>query len=366
MAMNGSSPAGMRPVRAVPAHCLPMPTRGHETRPMKHLFLVHSYITCLVARQVVAREGLSPEDVAFLTTRNFTPQDLPYPQARAAQTPRIKGSMAHRIRLGWQVVKTQDRLVHQLTGGESFHLYTPQTMERYIQIIRSNPGCTGFSYLEEGLNSYCTRAEIERTHPPTEPGLKEKITYRFRVRESRFFDDGYSRVYGVSNEVFPDLSNRVVLENVFAKPVDTRLASVENILALDALTIHRRIRLESLLVALRRLGMHLSSGGVTQIHYKLHPAQIESGEGDRIRTTLHEGGVRAVQLPDQVCLEELAYARPDIRYFVNLSSVGLYASLQGCTVFSYANWVAQAEPGFTRYIELTPAVFRDHVEFFPA
>lgn len=332
---------------------------------MKHVFFVHSYITDLVARRVVEVEHLSPQDVVFLNARNFTSLNLPYRRADVSLLAKVKGSLPRRILVGWREVKARDRQLLRLTGGAAFHLYTPQTMERYIQVIRSHAGCAGFSYLEEGLNSYCTRAEIERTHPPTEPRFREKLGFRFRVRESRFFEDGYTRVYGVSSEVFPDLSNRVVLTDVFSKTRDEQFAEIENILALDALTVHRRIRLKSLLAAITRLAAFLHSERITTIHYKLHPAQDAGTEGVAIQAALREGGVRAVQLPDHVCLEELANARPGIRYFVNLSSVGLYAAIMGCRVFSYASWVAQAEPGFATYIELTPRVFKDKVEFLP-
>ncbi len=43
-------------------------------------------------------------------------------------------------------------------------MYTPQTGWRSIQIIKSSKLCTGFSFLEEGLYSYCSRGEMERRH----------------------------------------------------------------------------------------------------------------------------------------------------------------------------------------------------------
>jgi len=134
------------------------------------------------------------------------------------------------------------------------------------------------------------------------------------------------------------------------------------VLVFDSLSVYRRIGLDSLLNALRRLLERLSAEGVAHLHYKLHPAQVGSDEQQQIEATLAASGIPVQRLDDRLSLEGLALARPQTRFYVNLSSVGLYAALFGAPVFSYAQWVVELEPGFQRYLDQSPRVFAEHVE----
>ena len=130
----------------------------------------------------------------------------------------------------------------------------------------------------------------------------------------------------------------------------------------DSLAVYRRIKLATLVAALRRLFARLREEPVASLHYKLHPAQIGTDEQTVIEDALNAAGLPVLRLADEVSLEGLALARPATRWFVSLSSVGLYAALFGCPVYSYARWIAEIEPAFQRYIEQTPRVFAEHVE----
>ncbi len=330
----------------------------------EHLFLVHSHITYLVAMRVMNFGGLDPQRVAFLTPRSYRAPDTATRQIPVSYEA-VPASRRERrdVRRGWYALRVVDGLLADLTGGRSFHLYTPQTMQPLVQVLKSHPRCEGFSFLEEGLNSYCTRTEIERTHPPPSPlPLWQRIAYRNRLRTGRFFDEGHCRAYGVSPETFPGMDNRVVLDDVIPPASPEQAAGVETVLVLDALSVHRRVRLESVLTALRRVLGQVKSGGISSMHYKFHPAQLGTEEVTAVETVLAESGISAHRLADDISLEGLARAKPDTRYFVNLSSIGLYAAHFGCPVFSYAQWVAQAEPEFARFIAFTPRVFLDRVE----
>jgi hypothetical protein len=328
----------------------------------EHLFIVHSHITYLVAKRVIEQEGLDVRRVAFLTARGFStgePLATVFPVAYhiVPRSRKKRRSIAH----AWRALRIIDRFLVSLTHGRRFYLYTPQTMEFFIQILRTSRWCAAFSFIEEGLYSYCTRAEIERIHPPTQPGLCERFAYRNRIRPARFFDTGHAKAYGVSPKVFPDLGHCVVLDNVFPAASQAEAADIQNVIAFDSLSVHKRVRLESVLVALRRVLAHLRSEGATGVHYKFHPAQWGTDEVPAIESLFLKSGIPAKRLRDDLSLESLARARPEIRYFVNLSSVGLYAALFGCPVFSYAAWVAQEESEFATLIQLTPRVFLDSV-----
>ena len=332
-----------------------------------HLFLVHSHITHIVARAVVGQQRLNPERVAFLYARGFnpgpaTPAETPI-QSRRFDFELVPTSRKQRpsIAQGWQTLARIDALLRELTGKRRFHLYTPQTMEHIAQVLKNSRACSGFSFIEEGLYSYCSRAGMARTHPPRTPRRWERFAYRNRIRRSQFFDPGNEHAYGVSDAVFPDLDGRVVLSGLFPTASAAQTEGIGHVLVFDSLSVYRRIAVDTLLSALQRLFERLRQQQVPLLHYKLHPAQLGSPEQALIEIALQHSGLPVRRLDDSLSLEGLAQARPQTRFYVNLSSVGLYAALFGAEVYSYANWVAVLEPDFQHYIDLTPSVFSSHI-----
>lgn len=332
-----------------------------------HLFLVHSHITYLVARAVIDQRGLATEQVGFFALRGFLPPadgrfDAPLVGFDHDLVPRRRKQRPS-MRRAREMLADVDRQLTRLTGGRRFHLYTPQTMEPNIQVLKNSRACAGFSFIEEGLHSYCTRAQIERSHSPRPARLWERLAYRNRVRNARFFDPGNCAAYGVHPAVFPDLHGRRVLDRAIVA-IDPRLAAgVEHLLVFDSLASYRRIRLHSLLAVLQRLLDWLAASGVDRLHYKLHPAQVGTDEQRTVEALLNRAGLRVERLADALSLEGLARARPDTNWYVNLSSAGFYAALFGATVHSFAPWVAAQEPPFQRYIDLAPPVFSEYVRF---
>jgi len=343
-----------------------------DASPGSHLFLVHSHITYIVARAVVAKRGLDPQRVMFLTARGFSPPPaepgspryrlVPFEFTLVPRRRKDRPSMLQ----GWRTLAAIDRLLSEAGAGRGFHFYTPQTMEHIAQVLKNSPACNGFSFIEEGLYSYCTREEMDARHTPRQPRLWERLAYRNRIRASHFFDPGHAQAYGVHEAVFPGMAGRVVLDDAFPPLADPGMAEgVSDVLVFDSLAVYRHIRLDSLLAALRRLLAGLNEEGIRCLHYKFHPAQVGTAEQTAIEDALNGAGFPVRRLPDEVSLEGLALARPDdqaaIRWFVSLSSVGLYAALFGCPVYSFAPWIAEVEPEFQRIIDQTPTVFGRYV-----
>lgn len=333
---------------------------------MQHLFVIHSPITRFVAEAAAAHERLDPARVAFLLARaadggDAAAQRIPIAYGDVPDSPRsLREAFACR-----RAVRRVDALLARAARGGGFHLYVPQTMERWIQIARSHPACAGFSLLEEGLYSYCTPAEIARTLPPMRHRRWDRIGYGGRVGPASFFEPGHTRAYAVSDEAFPGLAHRSVLPDAIPRAPAALAAGIDHVLVLDALTSQRRVRLESLLETLERLCAALREQGVRRLHFKLHPEQQGTPEGAGIERALAAAGpgLEAVPLASGLALESVARARPDSRWYVNLSSVGLYAALAGCTVQSFARWIAEREPGFAEQLARTPQAFARRVRF---
>jgi len=330
-----------------------------------HLFLVHSHITHLVARAVVRHHQLDPAKVVFLVARGFAvPANADGPIRSVSfgyeLVPR-KRKQRPSMWQGWKILAGITAQLRQLTAGHGFHFYTPQTLEPLAQVLKHHSDCRSFSFIEEGLHSYCTRAEIGRTHPLRRPRLWERLAYLDRTGPAMFFDPGYRHAYGVAAAVFPDLERRVVLDDVFLPADPQRVDGIDQVLVFDSLAVYRRMRQQTLIDVVQRLLQQLSDEQAGVLHYKFHPAQAGTPEQSAIEAVLRQGGIETRRLDDDIALEGVALARPQTRFYVNLSSVGLYAALLGANAWSFAPWVAEVEPEFQRYIDLTPKVFGEHV-----
>ena len=339
---------------------------------MRHLFLVQSPVTDLVARGVAAFEGLAPERTLRLVVRGLAgtatradPAGGPTGVLEPVRLGRGLDVLERRRRL-----RAFDRRVDRLTAGERFHAYVPQTRLRWIQALLSHSGCSGFSFVEEGLASYRTRPEVAAMYPADALGLLGWLCYGRRVGRGEFFAPGHARAYGLTEASFPDLPRRVVVP--WPAPCGEPPSAFQDrplgtVLVFDGLSRSGTVRIESVLCAVGRALDVLAERGVERVHYKLHPAQLGSDEVERVAAALaRRERPRVERLPDDLVLEELAAARRDVRLLVNLSSAGLYAALLGRTVESYAPFVVDEEPAFAVHVRALPRVFRERVRFLGA
>ena len=335
---------------------------------MRHFFLVHSAITYLVAKRVVSAEGIDPESVRLLLSRRFTPDDDTFRSVAVPYTFKPESFPQQ-----WRLVDSRRRLreldafVERVSGGDSFHLYLAQSGQRFIQLLKTHPRCAGFSWLEEGLASYLDDAELEAIEPTRSPSVSDRLGYRGRIGVANFYDPGHDRAYAVSPGAFPGKKRVCVLNDVFPSAAQNAVRDLEWLLACDGLVAHRRLREDSYLKGLERFLQELGELGVEHLHYKAHPAQVAQ---DRLapveaclRRSAARGGPTPVRLPDTTLLECLAFAKPSLRFVVNLSSVAVYAGAAGCRVVSFAPYICDAEPEFSNLIEAAPRAFREAVEF---
>lgn len=334
-----------------------------------HVFVVHSHIAHWVARAVMAHERLDPGRVTVLAGRGMDAAAAELrPIPLAIEAVRESPGTLREVWRARRWLGALDRRLAAATRRRSFHLYLPQTVERALQALRSHPRCAGFSFLEEGLFSYCTSVEMDQIVPPPRIRRGDRLAFGGRVGAAHFFEPGHARAYGIHPAVFPGLAGRVVLSDAVPPPAAATHPRIRNVIAFDALSATRQVQVESVCSALERLLDRLAAEGETHLHYKLHPAQAGHREVAALESALQRRSptLAAERLPDALSLEGLAWARRDVRFFVNLSSVGFYAALAGCPAFSWARWVVDAEPGFARVVARVPRVFSEHVRFLDA
>lgn len=339
---------------------------------MKHIFLIHSHITREVAWAIIRRERVALGDVVFLLDRKFessedgvrvVPLDLPDQYFLIYKNP---------LR-GWHHLQRIRAFIDDLSSGD-FCCYFPHTYSEFANLAVSHPRCRGYSLMEEGLWSYFPVSRMNEVVQPAILGWKQRLLSRVfylgRFKDRYFCKDDYLSVYCTSEKAFPGFARKTVIELGFSEAGDqvTKLpGSPRKVIALDSV-VETRVVTELDFMAgfeqlVEKLTERLGEGEI--VYLKRHPYQYVKPEfSDRLISYLkqkiptHE--VR--ELAGEVSLEKMALSGR-VEFYLNVSSVSIYASRLGSKVYSYARSIGRSSPEFMRRLEQLPQVFHESVEF---
>lgn len=343
---------------------------------MKHIFYIHSFITYLVSKEVIKYYQLPVASCIFLYGRDFKPatplaglveEEIPY-----SHHPVKSFTVKRLFWQSWAELWAFDRYVKKLTRGQPFLLYTNQTGIDFICLFLTHKHCHGFSFLEEGVFSYHKQAVVNHILCPA--GYATLIyktlllmNYGGRLTWNKFFySPGYTHVYGISPDAFPDFARKVLLTCPFTNSEEK--GDYQNILVLDGAEAYGLVSNESMIAALRDALHKLVQKGVQHLSVKYHPEQLKN----RVALTKYQAlfqefatKIAIQELPQEVCLELIAGNQQikKVEFYVFLSSVGLYAGLCGRKAFSFAKLVVKYEPTYDNRLQLLPAIYKNLVEF---
>ncbi len=333
---------------------------------MKHVFLVHSGITEFVAQAVGRQQRISREDSFFLCSRGHVPADAAarWTPIDYRHNPESFPSRANPLR-SRALRRRFDRAVAEWAGGERFVFYTPQTSQRFMQLLMSHPLCAGFSFIEEGLGSYKTREEVDRAEPPRQLSRWDQVCFGARLRDGHFFADGHRQAFGIRDEVFPGFAGRVILDGVFDRVAAGLPEDVECVLVLSGLPAYGLLDLGDETRALERALDDCQARGIRRIHYRFHPAFTGSPLVAPYRALFarHAERFTFAELPSRVVLEAMRPSDGGLVVLTNVSSIAIYAARNGCSVLSYARYVAVENPPFGETIADLPDVFHRSVHY---
>ena len=339
---------------------------------MKHIFLIHSHITREVAWAVIRHEHIALSDVVFVLDRKFetkesgirvVPLDLPDEYFLIYKNP---------FR-GWCHLRRIWQFIDDLSPGD-FRCYFPHTYSELADLVMSHSRCRGYGLMEEGLWSYFPAKMMNEVVPPAILGWRQRllsrIFYMGRFKDRFFCKDDYLSVYGTSEKAFPDFARKIVVELAFPGAVDEARhlpVSVRKVIVLDSV-VETKVVTEGDFMAgfdqlVEKLTERLGEGEI--VYLKRHPYQYVKPEfSDRLiahlKRKVHAHEVR--ELASEVSLEKMALT-DRVEFYLNVSSVSVYASRLGSKVYSYARSIGRSSPEFMRHVDRLPQVFHESVEF---
>lgn len=343
---------------------------------MKHIFFIHSPITHVVALEVIRIKKLQDLDIIYFTHRGF---QIRQPGINIVAFPYQWAPEPFRFQLNfiqsWNRIQRFDAFLNQLTSNTDFHVYLPHSGFRVLKLLISHQYCKGYSYIEEGLDSYNPIAHANIPPHNGKTHLLDRLFTRNRISDRLIFNYAYESVYGIYPESFPGFRNRIVLKdcgfdevritNKIGDKDDLLKFHCSHIIALDAISLYGAVKREVHLQAFAKMLHTLKEKKVERVFVKFHPAQVSADEYHLFLKVIQEysAGLEIEVLDQAVYLEVICYACRDVTFYVNQSSVGLYAHKTGHQVYSWASYMMvldqtysanyySSNPVLTAYVKL--------------
>lgn len=331
---------------------------------MKHVFFIHSHITWLVSLGVIRKRELDCQGVLFVCSRGYEPPDTEFERIKFPDR-------------GWLLTWRPGKWIHDrrelahfvdsVAQNTDFQWYLPHTGFLFFRAFVRHPHCRGFHLIEEGIGSYYTRdalnTSIQRA-PVSMPGWKGWLQRQLSsIRPPELADTRYLFAYGCTDEAFPGYARRIKVDLV--EKIQPGDEDIETVLVLDNLMEVGLVDENTFFRCLDELIAKLAKEGRRTVYYKPHPGQyVDPRYMPRLRKVLQGNtyGVDFRELPASYCLELLASTgRPD--FYIFISSVGYYAAVSGCLVYSMASRLAAIDARYKVIKEIIPEVMSRRVTF---
>ena len=176
-----------------------------------HLFYVHSGITYVCARMVIAFLGLPTDRCILLVGRRMTLRNT---GIRCEAAPEIDHrnvfGLERRFWRSWRRIARLDRYISRLCRGRDFVVYLPHSQRVFYQLILSHRRCRRFAFLEEGTDAYIRPAELDdhRDRMRLKLLVMSLLNYAGRANHyGRHYRAGYDRCYSITPQAFRILSS---------------------------------------------------------------------------------------------------------------------------------------------------------------
>lgn len=318
---------------------------------MMHLFFVNNHMTYLTAKQTVKHLKLTSDKCLYLLERNYpiektSIQSLTFPYQNFPNDS-FKASLAPWTL--WKRMKELDTFLSEITNGEAFEIFYPQTAVTHFYIIASHPKCTGYSLIEGGIGCYKPEYKTRVSHGPSKlRKLFYSFIYKGRVPNQKFFFNtslsNFKYSVGTNEYAFASYKNQLNVGSPFEEKEEYK--DMKHVLVIDCVVEYYDAKMETIEEMMRLFFEKMKTENVKQIHFKLHPEHYRrEGLRDKYVKLIRRmgGDIETIELDNTVILEHIARSSEAV-FYVNISSVGLYANILGKEVWSFARVLFKLEP----------------------
>lgn len=327
---------------------------------MKYIFYVHSNITWYITKAIIDKLNIASEFIIILTARNTKINS----NLNAIDVSHLNLNKKINIFDKIKLIEKAKLFVSELSSS-NYLLYFPHHNIRFCQLLIKNPLCLGYNYIEEGLLGYWSKQEIRHVLKCNRikflfKYISEIIIYRkFIYYRCNFFDTKnpkYKYAYCFSKDCFTYLPNSIILPyDPTFEPINF---DIKNLLVFSAEVEYNLISLDENINILNKLFTYFKKIGITQIHFKYHPAQRNNPiHLESIKSLMNKySNIIFIELPSNFSLESFV-SKNRSNIYIFLSSIVVYALISNRNVYSYINFASEkikenyrSKPPFPRSI----------------
>lgn len=338
-----------------------------------HLFWVHSNLAYLMAISIIAHEKLEERRCLLVLSRGMEIDSkikcvrLWADRSSQNTKPRgqwFSGTLQESLAF-WRVrsaVRGLDQRVESLTAGSGFYAYIPNTHPITCQLLATHANCLGFSLFEEGTTSmYMDIIDARQKGKGFARTALSLFGYGRRVSLNKpRLDLNYKQAYSVTQQAFPFLESKTVLDLV--EPPEATLQSEAMcfdhavLVVVDSFVENGYTSLQAYVSAMRdALNSFLPAkcSHSRPIFVKFHPHQSQSvkeGVISVMESVIGDGGYKL--LKPSFLVELILLKTRGVLVINGASSLGWYAYLWGHKVYSFAERIADYDPGFWQRLDL--------------
>lgn len=343
---------------------------------MKYFFVVHSNITWLIIKNLIAQEKLPSADCLILIDRNLNIQvdNIQSKNISNFHLYDIKSAKIHHTFSNYQrnkkILAEIDKIINTFClKNETFHFYLPHQKKYVYFAFFTHAQCERFFYVEEGNLSYASNQ-----FDPKRSKFKYlilSILYSIFLanlvppfpRSFDFSHPKYGGVYCVNELAFPRFPNKKLLPLPFTN--QPTLANIRRVWVFGPYVEFGEMPQEVRIELMRKFLNYLIQNNIKQIHYKFHPSQLLHPDLlAKTKSVLQEykEKIELVELEQTVSLGDLAYtSKAD--FYLNTSSAAIYALACGSKVYSYAQEAVKLHPPFQKTVDAIPENIHQKMEF---
>lgn len=323
------------------------------------VFYIQNPIALIVAEKLIDTFSFTKEECLFIYGRNMKPSGSEF---KSVLWDEYVQQYSWNFLEGNKAVKKTKKAIDNLIAThirESFTFYTSSFSLWFLKYLASHSKCESFNFLEEGASSFFSRQERAKIQDSTFFSLKifyylkillsHRFTYFPNPYTERSFLNKCKAIYTFSDGGFADYNQRVQIDPPFHKK-----ESLQNIKAVFApwyIVESGAMAKEIYFNSMREVFERISSLGENTIHYKFHPQHLVKGKYIHDYKNLFiefSGKIDFIELDHTISLENVAYSSK-ANFYVDVSSVALYAKTCGSKIFSYCDILIKNDPSFSQF-----------------
>jgi hypothetical protein len=298
----------------------------------KHIFLIHSNITAVMAFSIINYLKINYEDVVFLYKR-IKGFEVDIKSYNIDELIKIKAE--HNKIERYRKINQIDKLITDLIGPCSrFNLYLPNYHEVFTHILASNKRCKTVNFMEEGAVTLQEPSIRYALH--VKLSFLQRLGWFLRVEKgiSYFPKDKEADYYALSQDAFTDVESRFIIPVYKPNFINTMSIEAGSVFFLpDSILENKAVSIDYFVTRIEKFIFWLNNNSLKKVYLKFHPVQAQYVK-DLIVNKLNENNIDVVLVKEDQILEYVFANTKQLKIVGFISSLLVYGVMNNHDVYT--------------------------------